>query len=167
MVFPGELTAPSGKTHKLVATGIRRMSILKFQLYMIGLYVEDRALAPLRALDPKSASAASRLLVDGDYEWSLRVAPLRNGSLSHLRDALVRRLKQMDGSQGGEIASFSGILPNIPMPLGSVFLMSYWRGKGISATKDGQALGVTPSAFVRKGLLGIYTDPAATTVPEV
>lgn len=153
--------------HKLIATGIRKMSIFKFQLYMIGLYVEDKALAPLRALNPKSASIASKVLADGDYEWSLRIAPLRNGSLSHLRDALVRRLKQMDGGQGDEIAAFSGILPSIPMTLGSVFLMSYWRGRGISVTKDGQALGLSPSAFVRTGLLNIYTDPATTTIPEV
>lgn len=167
ITFPEALAAPSGRVHHLVAVGVRRMTVLQFGLYSIGLYIEQPGIRALQGA--ASVLDAVRIVADRDFEWSLRIVPVRNGSMAHLRDALVRRLKLASQTVEhlDDVQQFNAIFPNSPMPLGSELCMSYERGAGLKVVREGQPLGQTASAWTCRSLLSIYTDPKTSTVPEL
>lgn len=176
-VFPGTIATPDGESHYLLAIGTRRMSIFKFGLYSIGLYVDKQAWDAFKQKYILSQEEAARMIIEREFGWSLRIAPVRNGSMSHLRDALVRRLKTKIDKESNlenvtsvtatEISTFSGLFPNSPMTTKTVFLMTWNKRSGLCFFRDNISLGCHDSQWIAKSLFGIYTDSKAAAVPEV
>ncbi|KAF2758041.1 hypothetical protein EJ05DRAFT_538294 [Pseudovirgaria hyperparasitica] len=124
--FPKIITLPSGvpgekdPEYTLIGLGIRRVSFLNVQVYVVGLYVKNSSLAPLQAslvhhinpmasalipgekeelrtslLDPESSSKIwEAVLQDGhsQIETAFRVVPVRDTNFNHLRDGWVTGL---------------------------------------------------------------------------
>jgi len=170
-MFPGSLMAPTGKKHELMAVGIRQMTISKFRLYSIGFCLESDGIKALRSGSIRSVSEAVRLVLDRQFEWSLRIILLRNGSIGHLRDALVRRLKAADAStnpeHGPDISSFSSMFPNSPLVMNEQVLFHWSKPSGLIFCRDGREMGTHGSLWTSQQLLHIYTDPVTSTVPQV
>jgi len=142
ILFPGRIKAPSGKEHVLLAIGTRQMTIFKFGLYAIGLYVEESVLPVLK--EANNLLDACKLFMQ-QLDWSLRIVPIRNGSLAHLRDALCRRLSAADQAETVDetiLGKFHGSFPNVPFPMGSV-LMFHWnrRAGQLDIIKGDESMG--------------------------
>lgn len=169
IVFPGTIEAPSGKSLQLVAVGTRQMSVFKFGLYSIGLYLEPNGIKAISTGPSRpTVNEAVKTVLDGQYEWSLRIVPLRNGSMAHLRDALVRRFKASASTPNdAEIASFASHLPNNPLQKGSQVFFHWSIGDGLLIKHAEADLGLHRGEWTCKQLLRIYTDETASTVPQV
>lgn len=101
---------------ELLAVDIHQMTSFKFGLYSIGFYLETDGVKFLCKSKYPSVAEALNLLISRHFEWSFR-----NGSMGHLRDALVRRLKAASEVENGaqtrldSINSFSHMFPNTPL----------------------------------------------------
>ena len=156
---------------ELLAVGTRHMTIFKFGLYSIGFYLETEGIKLLRASECPTVSEALSLIISRRFEWSLRLVPLRNGSMGHLRDALVRRLKQAAETEAGAstdtINAFSSMFPNTPL-VRAEELFLHWNSRGgLLFMRAGQQLGRHGPLWTSQQLLHIYLDPAQSTVPQV
>lgn len=169
VVFPGTIDAPSGKSLQLVAVGTRQMSVFKFGLYSIGLYLEPNGIKAISNGSTRpSVNEAVKKVLDGQFEWSLRIVPLRNGSMAHLRDALVRRFKSSALTPNDvEIASFASHLPNNPLNKGSQVYFHWSTRSGLLIKHAETDLGLHKGEWTCQQLLRIYTDETASTVPQV
>ena len=118
-------TLPSGtgdvnQTYQLVGLGIRTVSFLSIQVYVVGLYVASTDIATLQSrmvhkaagveavstlvasekddlrkmlLDPGSSENIwSEILGEGGLRTVLRIVPTRNTDFGHLRDGFVRSI---------------------------------------------------------------------------
>lgn len=153
--------------HQLVAVGIREMTIFKFGLYTIGLYLENRAIEALQRKQDITVKDAISVIINREFEWSLRIVPLRNGSLAHLRDALVRRLRLADEEKTREktISAFSSNFSNSPLEMNSEILFHWVPEEGLIIKKNKQLIGLHESSWTSQQLLHIYTDEKTSTVP--
>ncbi|PWN30564.1 hypothetical protein BDZ90DRAFT_229580 [Jaminaea rosea] len=147
MALPKRLPAPvclggdpksssSEKPFVLLASGVRTVSFLRVQVYVVALYVDEAAYKK-HTSSPTSKKAAeegstqafiSHLLSSGEVPCILRVAPTRNTDFGHLRDGFGRAVQarvkvvrkalqqaQKDGAGGleGAAAEFaSSLLPS-------------------------------------------------------
>ena len=118
-------TLPSGtgdanQTYQLIGLGIRTVSFLSIQVYVVGLYVASTDIATLQSrmvhkatgveaastlvagerdelrkmlLDPgRSERVWSEVLGEGGLRTVLRIVPTRNTDFGHLRDGFVRSI---------------------------------------------------------------------------
>lgn len=145
------------------------MTIFKFGLYAVGLYLEPTVLQSLKGGKKLSVMQAVQTVLDNQYEWSLRIVPLRNGSMGHLRDALVRRLKSASGSNdmSGTINQFAYIFPNVPLVKNEQVLFAWSKSEGLVVQRNELRLGGLAEPWTCQQLLKIYTDPASSSVPQV
>ncbi|KAL8280982.1 hypothetical protein RQP46_006661 [Phenoliferia psychrophenolica] len=111
--FPSAIVNPNGKVLSLIGTGVRTVSFLAVRVYCGGIYIQEEALnkiksgamsgwegyEPSRLLPPfKSTGNEVRgeeliaRILDGNYAVAVTIVPLRNTSLTHLRDAFSRSL---------------------------------------------------------------------------
>lgn len=107
---------PSGTEYQLLGLGIRTVSILSIQVYVVGLYVASPDIARLqerliRTIDPvattlvpgekqklrdvlldpvKSEEIWNELIKDGQIRTAFRIVPTRNTDFMHMRDGFVR-----------------------------------------------------------------------------
>lgn len=112
--FNNTFLSPSGKELKLLGTGVRVVSFLGIRVYTAGIYVSKEALkdvqngrvdafknySPSKLIPPFSAAGEGEVvgealigkLVHAKYDFAVVIIPLRNTSLTHLRDAFARAL---------------------------------------------------------------------------
>lgn len=109
-------TAADEQEYQLIGLGIRTVSFLGIQVYVVGLYIAVSDIATLqerlmRVLDPvattlvpgersklkqllldpdKSEEVWNAILKDGRLRTALRIVPTRNTDFQHLRDGFVR-----------------------------------------------------------------------------
>lgn len=169
ILFPGRIMTPSGKEHVLLAIGTRQMTIFKFGLYAIGLYVEESALPVLK--ETIDLLDVGKLFMQ-QLDWSLRIVPIRNGSLAHLRDALCRRLSSADKAEKVDettLSKFHGSFPNVPFPMGSVLMFHWDRRAGLlDIIKGDKRMGSITSQSLGQHLIGVYlTSKEASAVPSL
>ncbi|KAF2502859.1 hypothetical protein BU16DRAFT_498718 [Lophium mytilinum] len=117
----GSETAPSSEEYTLLGLGIRKVSFLRVQVYVVGLYVKNSSLPLLQsalikhvnpaasALIPGEKDHLRRVLLDGEsservwddvlqrrgldgIEMALRVVPTRGTDFKHLQDGWMRGL---------------------------------------------------------------------------
>ncbi|KAF9133413.1 Altered inheritance of mitochondria protein 18 mitochondrial [Mortierella sp. 14UC] len=103
--FPATIPSEDGSPARLLGLGVRKITFLKVQVYVVGLYakasdLEDhnsrfRALTEVQKFqrtDAASSDAAFRAIVQNPIELVLRIVPVRNTNGPHLRDGFVRNL---------------------------------------------------------------------------
>ena len=107
---------PSGTEYQLLGLGIRTVSLLSIQVYVVGLYVASPDIAKLqerliRTIDPvattlvpgekqklrevlldpeKSHEVWNELLKHGEIRTAFKIVPTRNTDFMHMRDGFVR-----------------------------------------------------------------------------
>lgn len=108
--------ASDEQEYQLIGLGIRTVSFLSIQVYVVGLYIAVSDIATLqerlmRVLDPVATTLVPRersklkeilldpvkgeevwntILKDGNLRTAIRIVPTRNTDLQHLRDGFVR-----------------------------------------------------------------------------
>ncbi len=167
IVFPGTISSLTGKELQLIGVGVRKMSVLKFKLYSIGLYVESGCATNLKNI--VSVVEAQEIICS--YEWALRIVPVRNGSMSHLRDALVRRLslseEKHEQLSTNVVQDFASLFPNAPMQMGSTLTFFWSNRRGLDVLRQDQVLGCLSDAHLSGKLLRIYLDKSSSSVPDL
>jgi len=96
-----------GSPARLLGMGVRKITFLKVQVYVVGLYAKASDLddhnSRFRALpevqkfqrtDMDSSDTAFKALVQAPVELILRIAPVKNTNGPHLRDGFTRNLTQ-------------------------------------------------------------------------
>jgi hypothetical protein len=129
--------ASDEQEYQLVGLGIRTVSFLSLQVYVVGLYIAVSDIATLqerlmRVLDPvattlvpgersqlrdilldpeKGEEVWNQMLRDGNLRTAIRIVPTRNTDLQHLRDGFMRgittRAKHLEGLGDGKAERFS------------------------------------------------------------
>ncbi|PWN42008.1 hypothetical protein IE81DRAFT_347894 [Ceraceosorus guamensis] len=89
--------ATNEKLH-LVGLGVRTVSFLRVRVYVAGLYVDGKGLERAKRLlgsqgKEESTEAVLRQLLLGGTECLIRIVPVRNTDMSHLRDGFLRSLQ--------------------------------------------------------------------------
>ncbi|KAF9345552.1 Altered inheritance of mitochondria protein 18 mitochondrial [Mortierella sp. AD094] len=105
--FPLTIRSEDGSPARLLGLGVRKITFLKVQVYVVGLYAKESDLddhnSRFRALpevqkfqqtDQLMADAAFRAMVQTPIELILRIVPVRNTNGPHLRDGFTRSLTQ-------------------------------------------------------------------------
>lgn len=103
MTIPSQDGAPA----RLLGLGVRKITFLKVQVYVVGLYarVSDlddhnsrfRALPEVQKFqshDDVSCDTAFKAMVQTPIELILRIAPVKNTNGPHLRDGFTRNLTE-------------------------------------------------------------------------
>ncbi|KAF8926596.1 Altered inheritance of mitochondria protein 18 mitochondrial [Dissophora ornata] len=103
--FPLTIPSEDGSPARLLGLGVRKITFLKVQVYVVGLYAKvsdlDDHNSRLRALpevqkfqkaDQESADAAFKAIIETPIELILRISPVRNTNGPHLRDGFTRSL---------------------------------------------------------------------------
>ncbi|GAA5980672.1 hypothetical protein JCM10908_001728 [Rhodotorula pacifica] len=206
--FPHRLTAPDGTTLRLVGTGVRTVSFLNIRVYTAAFYVSERELeaaqegrlagwegySPERLIPPFAIPPGSDVpeRLEGEQlmetllekaDAAVIIIPLRNTSLSHLRDgfsrALVARMKvprvsneftdSMNASTGAALVDFKSFFPNKNLAKGMP-LELYYSAKERSVTfqlrnektRSPEILGTLRDALLSRELIVSYfSDTAA------
>ncbi|KAG0043891.1 hypothetical protein BGZ83_010933 [Gryganskiella cystojenkinii] len=105
--FPLTIKSEDGSPARLLGLGVRKITFLKIQVYVVGLYAKASDLddhnSRFRALpevqkfqrsDMDSSDTAFKAIVQTPIELILRIAPVRNTNGPHLRDGFTRNLTQ-------------------------------------------------------------------------
>ncbi|KAG0011996.1 hypothetical protein BGZ80_000282, partial [Entomortierella chlamydospora] len=105
--LPVIIRSGDGSPARLLGHGVRKITFLKVQVYVVGLYAKESDLddhnSRFRALpevqkfqrtDDTMADAAFRAVVQSPIELILRIVPVRNTNGPHLRDGFTRNLTQ-------------------------------------------------------------------------
>lgn len=144
------------------------MTIFKLGLYSVGFYLESDGVRNLPMTPGISVKEAVEIIWQKKWEWSIRIVPLRNGSMSHLRDALCRRLAQRSDPNTDDIASFKSLFSNSKLEYGVPLLFEWTKTGPMIVSKDqDQRLGTITSAWTSRSLLDIYAGPESPAVPHL
>lgn len=142
--FPRTIPSEDGSPARLLGLGVRKITFLKVQVYVVGLYAKESDLddhnSRFRALpevqkfqrtDSASSDTAFRAIVQNPIELVLRIAPVRNTNGPHLRDGFTRNLTQAIKHQHlNDIENEVMITPLYLDPLFFCHLFSYILGIG-------------------------------------
>ncbi|KAF9428119.1 hypothetical protein BGZ76_002058 [Entomortierella beljakovae] len=105
--FPLYIRSEDGSPARLLGLGVRKITFLKVQVYVVGLYLKESDLndhnSRFRILpevqkfqqhDRVSSDIAYRAMIQTPIEMVLRIVPVRNTNGPHLRDGFTRNLTQ-------------------------------------------------------------------------
>jgi hypothetical protein len=131
--FPTIIPSEDGSPARLLGLGVRKITFLKVQVYVVGLYAKASDLddhnSRFRALpevqkfqrtDTVSSDTAFRAIVQNPIELVLRIVPVRNTNGPHLRDGFTRNLTQAAKHQKLDD------IENEVTPLSLFFLAANW-----------------------------------------
>lgn len=116
--LPAPTAASKAEEYTLLGLGIRRVSFLKVQVYVVGLYVKTSSLHKLQnslintvnpsasalipgekdalrtaLLDPERSTEIWSAILDSGIEMAIRISPTRGTDFNHLRDGLMRGIQ--------------------------------------------------------------------------
>ncbi|KAF9137186.1 hypothetical protein BGX30_010478 [Mortierella sp. GBA39] len=169
--FPRTILSEDGSPARLLGLGVRKITFLKVQVYVVGLYAKASDLddhnSRFRALpevqkfqrtDAVSSDAAFRAIVQNPIELVLRIAPVRNTNGPHLRDGFTRNLTQalkhqnLDDFENEEamkgIIEFKNLFPKGKILAGQALLFRKSPDGSMSIELDGEVLGETRNAWL-------------------
>ncbi|KAF8981919.1 Altered inheritance of mitochondria protein 18 mitochondrial [Entomortierella lignicola] len=105
--FPVIIRSEDGSPARLLGLGVRKITFLQVQVYVIGLYLKEsdlddhnsrfRALPEIQKFqrtDKISSDTAFRAVVLTPIELIMRIVPVRNTNGPHLRDGFTKNLTQ-------------------------------------------------------------------------
>ncbi|KAF9117032.1 hypothetical protein BGX27_005582 [Mortierella sp. AM989] len=171
VAFPLYIRSENGSPARLLGLGVRKITFLKVQVYVVGLYLKESDLddhnSRFRALpevqkfqrtDQLSADTAFRAMVQTPIELILRIVPVRNTNGPHLRDGFTRSLTQaakeqklsepdneeaMDG-----IMEFKALFPKGKINSDQALLFRKSPDGSMTVTLDNEVLGTIRNRWV-------------------
>jgi hypothetical protein len=171
VAFPLTITSEDGSPARLLGLGVRKITFLKVQVYVVGLYAkasdQDDHNSRFRALpevqkfqrtDKASSDTAFRAMVQTPIELILRIAPVKNTNGPHLRDGFTRSLTQaakeqklsepdneeaMDG-----IMEFKNIFPKGKINVGQALLFRKSPDGTMTVQLDDEVVGTVRNKWV-------------------
>ena len=149
-------------TLRLVGLGVRTVTFLRMQVYVAGVYVDERAVsephaAPAAELEPLFAQWLER-----GVPCAVRIMPVRGTDFGHLRDGLVRavNVRAREARKAGSayaltdvaearladnIGALKQLFPRGSVPKGHLLDLVVWRAAGgaytLALAYDEQRLG--------------------------
>ncbi|KAK3815240.1 MAG: chalcone-flavanone isomerase-domain-containing protein [Benniella sp.] len=169
--FPLYIPSEDGSPARLLGLGVRKITFLKVQVYVVGLYIKASDLddhnSRFRALpevqkfqrtDQQSADIAFRAIVQTPIELILRIQPVRNTNGPHLRDGFIRNLTQAakeqklsdieneEAMQG--IMELKNLFPKGKINTNQALLFHRTPDGTLTVQLDGEALGSTRNTWV-------------------
>ncbi|GAA5976783.1 hypothetical protein JCM11641_000870 [Rhodosporidiobolus odoratus] len=188
--FPSTLVSPDGTTLRLAGTGVRTVSFLSIRVYAVGFYVSQKEFelakagkiagwegyTPERLIPPYSVPEGEpNRPVGEDLVGSLLekadaavvIVPLRNTSLTHLRDAFTRailaRMKvprvaeafdaEANEQSGAALVEFKSFFPATNFKKGTSLELYY------SAAKRSVQFMLENEKTGKRDVLGIFREP--------
>ncbi|KAK3845116.1 MAG: chalcone isomerase [Linnemannia gamsii] len=169
--FPMTIPSEDGSPARLLGFGVRKITFLKVQVYVVGLYakasdLEDhnsrfRALPEVQKFqrtDAVSSDNAFRAIVQNPIELVLRIVPVRNTNGPHLRDGFTRNLTQaakqqnlndIDNEEAMKgIIEFKNLFPKGKINAGQAMLFRKSPDGSMSIELDGEVLGTTRNTWL-------------------
>ncbi|KAG0242537.1 hypothetical protein BGW41_003895 [Actinomortierella wolfii] len=169
--IPRTIPAEDGSPARLLGLGVRKITFLQVQVYVVGLYVKAsdlddhnsrfRTIPEIQKFqkdDNQSADEAYRAMVRAPVELVLRIAPVRNTNGPHLRDGFTRSLTQaakdqklntVDNEEAMDgIMEFKNLFPKGKINVGSALLFRKHADGIMTIEFDGETLGIIKNEWV-------------------
>ncbi|KAF9964004.1 Altered inheritance of mitochondria protein 18 mitochondrial [Modicella reniformis] len=179
--FPLYIPSEDGSQARLLGLGIRKITFLKVQVYVVGLYAKvsdlDDHNSRLRVLpevqkfqrtDQASCDTAFRAMVQTPIELILRIQPVRNTNGPHLRDGFTRSLTQAAKEQKlseieneeamGGIMEFKNLFPKGKINTSQALLFRKSPNGTMTVQLDDEVLGTTRNTWVIETFFFGYLD---------
>ncbi|CCG82458.1 Uncharacterized protein C18G6.01c [Taphrina deformans PYCC 5710] len=164
----------------LVAAGTRKVTFLSISVYDVGIYISSSDIphlnAALRSIQVDSPTALIEHLkdpVDGasflnaldNVSYAVRITPVRNTDIAHMRDGFVRGVLLRHNPDAESLQSFKDFFPNPRKAFlkTDVMLLTVWNGQRLDLDINGhdygtyQGFGVETSNLL-KAFIGTYTS---------
>lgn len=164
----------------LVAAGTRKVTFLSISVYNIGIYIDTEDISVLNAAlkdlyidsledlqlylqDPmKGSNFLDRL---NDVSFSLRITPVRNTDIAHMRDGFVRGILLRYDPDEQTLKAFKEFFPNPRRAFlkDEVMSLTLWKNRSLDLDIDGhdygtfQAQGEEAKQLLR-AFFGTYTS---------
>ncbi|KAF9182672.1 hypothetical protein BGZ50_004769 [Haplosporangium sp. Z 11] len=171
LAFPLRIPSEDGSPARLLGLGVRKITFLKVQVYVVGLYAKESDLddhnSRFRAMpevqkfqrtEKASADIAFRAMVQTPIELILRIAPVRSTNGPHLRDGFTRSLNQAakdqklsapdneEAMQG--ILEFKNLFPKGKIEAGQALLFKKSPDGTLTVQLGNEVLGSTRNQWV-------------------
>jgi len=156
--------------YRLLGLGVRKVSFLRVQVYVVGLYVHAEDIAPLCA---PHDSLAERMAQE-HTRAILRIVPVRNTDFGHLRDGFVRGIRKAHAAtdEGAEeegmeegIDRFKGLFFRGAVPKDTPLLLRFNR-EGLSVDCDDKELGSVKDPRIARAILTSYVNGGEVVSPS-
>ncbi|KAG0356382.1 hypothetical protein BG005_004673 [Podila minutissima] len=169
--FPLTIPSQDGTPARLLGLGVRKITFLKVQVYVIGLYAKasdlDDHTSRFRALpevqkfqrhDDVSCDTAFKAMVQAPIELILRIAPVKNTNGPHLRDGFTRNLTETvkkqklsepdleEAMQG--ILDFKNLFPKGKINVGQAMIFRKSPDGTMTIQLDDEVLGTTSNQWL-------------------
>ncbi|KAI9232023.1 MAG: chalcone-flavanone isomerase-domain-containing protein [Podila humilis] len=169
--FPLTIPSQDGTPARLLGLGVRKITFLKVQVYVVGLYarVSDlddhnsrfRALPEVQKFqrqDDVSCDTAFKAMVLTPIELILRIAPVKNTNGPHLRDGFTRNLTESakkqklsepdleEAMQG--ILEFKNLFPKGKINVGQAMIFRKSPDGTMTIQLDDEVLGTTSNQWL-------------------
>ncbi|KAF9923275.1 hypothetical protein FBU30_006653 [Linnemannia zychae] len=171
IAFPRTIPSEDGSPARLLGLGVRKITFLKVQVYVVGLYAKAsdlddhnsrfRALTEVQKFqrnDQASSDTAFRAIVQNPIELVLRIVPVRNTNGPHLRDGFTRNLthamkeQKLNDIETEEamkgILEFKQFFPKGSISAGQALLFRKSPDGSMTVEYEGEVLGKTRNAWL-------------------
>lgn len=144
VTMPDSITL-EGKTLQLNGLGLREATILNIDVYVAGLYLEQRS------SDPKQ-------IIESESVKHVRLSLLRNIAKSEMTEQLEASFKRAAGKDYDKLkARFSQMAAWIPeLHKGDSFSITYQPGKGLTLHHGARVLGTIAGADFGRTIFAIW-----------
>ncbi|ORZ26316.1 chalcone isomerase [Lobosporangium transversale] len=169
--FPRHIRSEDGSPARLLGLGVRKITFLRVQVYVVGLYMKESDLddhnSRFRAMpevqkfqrtDQMSADTAFKAIVQTPIELILRIAPVKETNGPHLRDGFTRNLTQAaktqklsepDNEEAMEgIMQFKNLFPKGKISTNQALIFRKSPDGSMTIQLDDEVLGTTRNRWV-------------------
>ncbi|KAI9468113.1 MAG: chalcone-flavanone isomerase-domain-containing protein [Benjaminiella poitrasii] len=168
----------------LVGLGVRSVSFLNMNVYVVGLYMKTDDMDKLRKLAGWKEFDKSKFLTDSElaeqfaeqpYDLSIRLVPTRATNTQHLRDGFLRNLmqrmkdQQLSESEEKEVLAalqdFKSNFVSMRVKKETVFVFTKTAEGGLKMEYEGRDLGTVMNPWLAKNFIMTYLNPQAPSSP--
>ncbi|KAI8327838.1 chalcone-flavanone isomerase [Choanephora cucurbitarum] len=177
--FPIHLNT-NNEWKRLIGLGVRTVTFLKMNVYVIGMYMKKDDIEALKSLEGwkdfeqaafLETSELAESLLEQPYEISLRLVPARATNTQHLRDGFLRLLMQRmkDQSMTEEeerealkaMQEFKSNFVSMNVKKNSEFIFTKTKEGGLRMSYEGKDWGTVENAWLAKNFVMSYLEPNA------
>ncbi|CEP11454.1 hypothetical protein [Parasitella parasitica] len=179
LVFPINLNTDN-EWKRLIGLGVRAVTFLNMNVYVVGMYMKSEDIGELRKLDGWKNFDRSKFLQDTDlaekfldqpYELSIRLVPTRATNTQHLRDGFLRllmqRMKDQEMTEDEErevlkaIQEFKSNFVSMRVKKDTEFIFTKTREGGLKLVYEGRDFGTVQNPWLAKNFFMSYLNPNA------
>ncbi|KAL1928625.1 hypothetical protein VTP01DRAFT_2411 [Rhizomucor pusillus] len=179
LAFPVYLQTGSEWT-RLVGLGVRQVSFLNLNVYVVGLYMKSQDIGAVRQLKGFEKFNKSEFLAKEDLalellkqpvDVSIRIVPVRSTNTQHLRDGFTRSLLQRMHNQSEDmteeqereimkaIQEFKSNFPSAKVKKGAEFVFTKNRDGYLEMEFEGKQMGTVKNTWLAINFFMGYLNP--------